>query len=206
MLAEMENYAFLTPLFKYLSQFHPLSEGFMEQHEKNCQLISVKKHKYILSPLDNNNSVYFLIKGLVRGFVKEDKKDISTWFGFEHELISAIRPAAKACNYSIEYLQALEDCQLIRIPITFMEKLCTEYTEGLHISKKILEINYYAASERAILARIPNAMERYKKMEILQPNLNRIPGRYLGSYLGIRLETLSRIRNKTTRPKSLLAS
>lgn len=146
MLAEMENYAFLSPLFKYLSQFHPLSEGFMKQHENNCQLISVKKHKYILSPLDNNNSVYFLIKGLVRGFVKEDKKDISTWFGFEHELISAIRPAAKACKYSIEYLQVLEDCQLIRIPITFMEKLCTEYTEGLQISKKILEINYYAAS------------------------------------------------------------
>ncbi|WP_231465714.1 Crp/Fnr family transcriptional regulator [Pedobacter sp. Leaf132] len=139
--------------------------------------------------------MYFLIKGLVRGFVKDGQKDISTWFVSGNEMISAIRKPNQGLRPSYEYLQALEDSELISIPYQNVDFL-SHLEETNIIRRKLLEIQHYAAAERAILARIPSAMGRFLKFESMQPNTNQIPLRYLASYLGMRLETLSRIRSK----------
>jgi len=196
MIKDSENPLFIQPLFSFLEQFHPLSEGFMDYHLKTCRYIHIKKNKFILSPIDNNNSIYFLVKGLVRGFIKADQKDISTWFGIDNELITAIRNPNQNLKPSYEYVQALEDSELISIPYQNID-LLAHFPETNLISRKLLEIHYHAAAERAILARIPTAMGRYLKFENTQLNTNRIPLRYLASYLGMRLETLSRIRTKS---------
>lgn len=188
--------SFLRPLFDYLEQFHPISAAFMAEHEKACKLIHIKKNKHILSPLDNNLSSYFLVNGLVRGFVRDGKKDISTWFSFGNELVGAIRHPHDHSNHSIEYLQALEESQLICIPYTLIDWMYAIYPEANLIGRKLLALQYHAASERSILARIPKAMGRYRQFEKSSSEINRIPQRYLASYLGMRLETLSRIRNK----------
>jgi hypothetical protein len=196
MIIDFENHFFMKPFFNYLEKLHPLSNEFMMQFEINCQLITIKKHKHILSPIDSNNAMYFLIKGLVRGFVKDKKKDISTWFGFENQIIEAIRHPDQQSNHSVEYLQALEDCDLIRIPYSTTDFLHLNYPESHVIARKILEIQYYQAAERSIIARIPNALARYLKLESMAFDIDRIPQRYLASYLGMRLETLSRIKNR----------
>ncbi|RZL63631.1 MAG: Crp/Fnr family transcriptional regulator [Pedobacter sp.] len=196
MIKDPENPLFIQPLFNFLEQFHALSEGFINYHIKTCKYIHIKKNKFILSPIDNNNSIYFLVKGVARGFIKEGQKDISTWFGFDNELITAIRNPNQNLKPSYEYVQALEDSELIAIPYQNIDFL-SHLSETNLISRKLLEIQYYAAAERAILARIPSAMGRYLKFENTQANTNRIPLRYLASYLGMRLETLSRIRTKS---------
>jgi len=58
------------------------------------------------------------------------------------------------------------------------------------IGRKILALQYYAAAERAILARIPSAERRYEKfLELNSFEINRVPLRCVASYLGMRLET-----------------
>ncbi|WP_145854954.1 Crp/Fnr family transcriptional regulator [Pedobacter suwonensis] len=192
--------SYLRPLFNYLEQFCPLSNVIKAQHERSCKLIHVKKNKYILSPLDSNASLYFLISGVVRGFVRDGKKDISTWFSLGNELISAIRHPDQQSGPSIEYLQALEDCKLICIPYTLMDFLYNNYPETNLIGRKLMERHHYAASERAILSRIPKATGRYRKLQESGLDIDRIPQRYLASYLGVRGETMSRIRSKILEP------
>jgi len=188
--------SFLRPLFDYLEQFYPLSAAFKVELEKSCKLIHIKKSKYILSPIDTNVYLYFLVSGLVRGFIRDGKNDISTWFSTGNEIIGAIRHPHQQPSHSFEYLQALEECQLICIPYTLIDLLYTNYPESNLIVRKLLALQHYAASERAILARIPKAMGRYRKLLESALDISRIPLRYLASYLGMRLETLSRIRNK----------
>ncbi|WP_431295076.1 hypothetical protein [Pedobacter sp. P26] len=72
----------------------------------------------------------------------------------------------------------------------------TKYPEANLIGRKLFALHYYAASERAILARIPKAIGRYRKIQESGLDIKRIPQRYLASYLGVRVETISRIRNK----------
>lgn len=200
MIKDSENRLFMQPLFNFLGQFHALSEGLINYHLENCSFINIKKNKFILSPLDQNNSMYFILKGVVRGFVKEGQKDISTRFGFEHELIAASRPPHQQSRHSEEYLQAVEDCLLICLPYQNIDFLYRSYPETNLISRKLLEMQYHAASERSILARIPSALGRFRKLESSHLSIERIPLRYLASYLGMRLETLSRIRTKSHVP------
>ncbi|MEH3112428.1 Crp/Fnr family transcriptional regulator [Pedobacter terrae] len=188
--------SFLRPLFDYLEQICPISNVIKGEHEKCCKLIHVKKNKYILSPIDSNAFLYFLVNGLVRGFIRDGKKDISTWFSLGNEFISAIRnPDQQTCP-SIEYLQALEECQLICIPYDLIDLLNNNYPETNLIGRKLLARHHYAASERAILSRIPKAIGRYRKLQDSGLDIDRIPQRYLASYLGVRGETMSRLRNK----------
>lgn len=197
MITSSDNPLLMKPFFNYLEKLHPLSQEFIAHHEENCQVVTVRKHKHILSPIDANNAMYFLLKGVVRGFIKDKKKDISTWFGFENQIIEAIRHPDQQSNHSVEYLQALEDSYLVRIPYSLTDTLSFHYPEWDVIARKILETQYYMAAERSIIARIPTALGRYLKLESTVFDIDRIPQRYLASYLGMRLETLSRIRNRT---------
>lgn len=194
-MSQFTAYNNILPLIKYFEKFHPLSKGFIADHILHCRQIQVKKNKFILSPIDHNASLYFVISGLVRGFIKDNDKDITTRFSFENETIGAIHHPDHTSQHSVEYLQALEDSILIIIPFALIDSVYSLYPEANVIGRKILALQYYAASERSILARITNAASRYKRFaDTKSMAIERIPLRHLASYLGMRSETLSRIR------------
>lgn len=197
MVPNPDSSSFVQPLIKYMEQYHPISPILAAHYAKQCTLLTVKKNKHIISPVDSNAALYFVVSGIVRGFIKDSDKDITTWFCFGNNIVGAIRHPDLQPNHSVEYLQALEDCKLIRVPYTLIEYAYTNFEEANIIGRKLLALHYYAASERSILARIPNALRRYRKLdETKKIDLNKLPLRYLASYLGMRLETLSRIRSK----------
>ncbi|QNN44032.1 Crp/Fnr family transcriptional regulator [Pedobacter roseus] len=202
-MPQFSAYHNILPLIKYFEQYHPLSKGFIADHVLHCRRLQVKKNKFILSPIDHNASLYFITSGLVRGFIKDNGKDITTRFSFENETIGAIHHPDQTSNHSVEYLQALEDSELISIPFALIDSVYSLYPEANVIGRKMLAIQYYAASERSILARITNAASRYQKFASTKSvAVDRIPLRHLASYLGMRSETLSRIRSKEIKPST----
>ena len=197
MVLHPQNTSFVAPLIQFLEQYHPISAAMAAEYEKNCSLITIRKNKHIVSPIDSNAALYFVKSGIVRGFIKDGTKDITTWFSFGNNIVGAIRHPDQKAYHSVEYLQALDDCELIRIPYTLIDMIYANYKEANIIGRKLLALHYFAASERSILARIPNALRRYQRLaESKKIDVNKIPLRYLASYLGMRLETLSRIRSK----------
>lgn len=197
MMLHPKNSSFVQPLIQFFEQYYPVSELLIADYEKHCSLVTVRKNKHIVSPIDSNAALYFVKSGIVRGFVKDGTKDITTWFSFGNNIVGAIRHPDHKAYHSVEYLQALEECELIRIPYTLIDATYAKYEEANVIGRKLLALHYYAASERSILARIPNALRRYRTLEESKKiDMSRIPQRYLASYLGMRLETLSRIRSK----------
>lgn len=137
-----------------------------------------------------------MAKGTVRGFVRENGVDITTWFCFGNEIIGAIRHPEDRARNSIEFLQAIEDSELICIPYVLIDELYRNFAEANIIGRRMLALQFHAASERSMLARIPKATERYRRFMEKTPKevIQNIPLRYLASDLGMRLETLSRIR------------
>lgn len=200
MLSSEPN-SFIEPLFNYFKSLSPISEELMIDYRTHCCPITVKKNKFIVSPLDHNAYLFFITSGLVRGFVRNNNKEITTRFSFENEIIGAIRHPDGLESYSTEYLQALEDCHLIRIPYSLIETVYSKFPEAHIIGRKLFAIQYYAASQSAILARIPNAADRYSMFVSKGINyIDRLPVKFQASYLGMRVETLSRIRSKIELP------
>lgn len=192
-----EDQLAISLLLSYLGQYHELSESLASEYRQHCIVSKIKKSKYIHSPLDNNLFLYYIVTGTARGFIRNSGKDITTWFAFKNQIIGTIPNLNEVGLSSQEYLQALEDCILVCIPHSFIDRIYNQYPESNIIGRKVLALQYFGASQRSILARITRASDRYKQLLLdNQILLSQIPLRYVASYLSIRLETLSRIRKR----------
>ena len=158
--------------------------------------LSIKKGKFLIKPGSETSHLYFILKGVIRAYIKEDNKEITTWINEENELITSIRAFGLDIPAE-EYLQALEETELVAIPNELTEYLYANFPEANIIGRKLLEENYRGAEERAYISRIPLAQKRYQRFIETRPGLiNRISIKYVASYLGMTLETLSRIRRQ----------
>ncbi len=183
-------------IIEFCNQIIPISEETIEFLNANCDYLHLKKNKYLSSPLDIDHQMYLITKGVVRGFIKEDGKEITTWICEENKVIGSMRRFGLDLEID-DYLQALEDTTLIAIPNSEIEKLYESSYEANLIARKVLEQNSKDAEERALLSRLPSAEKRYLRfVKTRSTLLGRIPLKYIASYLGMKLETLSRIRSK----------
>jgi CRP-like cAMP-binding protein len=188
----------ITPLLHVLGSLHPLSPGieaYLKEHVTAC---STRKRKLILKEGAVCSYIYFIVKGAVRGFIREGQKDITTWIVIENELVTSIfgidNPAP-----SIENIQALENCELLALSFDSLNELYDRFPEFNLIARKLLQRYYADAERRAFIARLTKAQNKYRHFLLLhQPLANRIPLKYIASYLGMTLETLSRVRKKFT--------
>ncbi|WP_316831602.1 Crp/Fnr family transcriptional regulator [Pedobacter aquatilis] len=185
-----------SPLISVFRNFHPLNEEIEERINQHTFPIGFKKNKFIISPVDKNKFLFLIVKGVVRGYIKDGKNEITTWIAKEGEIVGTIRNLWLQ-NDSEEYLQALEDVELIAIPHALTEYLYENFPEANIVGRKMMELYYRSAEERAYLCRISSAEKRYKRFLLSFPDLiNRVSLKYIASFLAIRLETLSRIRAK----------
>jgi CRP-like cAMP-binding protein len=98
---------------------------------------------------------------------------------------------------SKEYIQALEETDLWYITYEELQDTYSKFPEFNLIGRIITE-NYYVLSEqRSACMRQQRAPERYRFLLENYPTLiQRVPSKYLASYLGITEVTLSIIKSK----------
>jgi len=186
-----------------LSHFHPLSEGaklFLQKHSYSC---SFQKGKLLLKTGDICEDIYFIKKGVVRGFIHEGTKDITTWITADNELVSSIT-ALDSKKPSRENIQAIEDCEMLALTFDDLQNLYVQFPEFNIVARKLLQKYYQDAEGRAFIARLTNAENKYRQFLTRYGHLsNRVPLKYIASFLGITLETLSRVRKRLSLKKEL---
>ncbi|WP_029276415.1 Crp/Fnr family transcriptional regulator [Pedobacter borealis] len=191
-----KKYNNFSPLISIFKKFHPLNDEIEKRINQHTFPISFKKNKYLVSPIDRNKFLFLIIKGVVRGFIKDGDNEITTWIAKENKIVGTIRNLWIDGD-SDEYLQALEDVDLVAVPHVLSEYLYENFPEANIVGRKMMELYYRSAEERAYLCRISSAEKRYKRFLLSFPDLiNRVSLKYIASFLAIRLETLSRIRAK----------
>jgi CRP-like cAMP-binding protein len=191
-----KRYNNFSPLISIFKRFHPLNEEIEKRINQHTFPVTYKKNKFLISPLDRNKYLFLIVKGVVRGYIKDGKTEITTWIAQENEVVGTIRNLWLEGD-SEEYLQALEDVELVAIPHALSDYLYENFAEANIVGRKMMELYYRSAEERAYLCRISSAEKRYKRFLLSFPDLvNRVSLKYVASFLAIRLETLSRIRAK----------
>jgi CRP-like cAMP-binding protein len=185
-----------------LNYFHPLSEGIVNFLMEHAYVVFFNKGELLLKEGQVCEHIYFIRKGAVRGFVKEGKKDITTWITAEGEMVSSILSFERKGS-AIENMQAIEDCEVLALTLVDLDTLYEQFPEFNIVSRKLLQQYYSDAEGRAFIARLTNAETKYKQFLTRYSHFaNRIPLTYIASFLGITLETLSRVRRKLSTKKN----
>jgi CRP-like cAMP-binding protein len=194
--SKWDVYGGQSPLFMFFNAIYPISAEAGALMDRDTYPVTLERGNFLMKPGSSSALLHLVLKGVIRGYVKEGKKEITTWINEEHEIVGSIRSLGLD-RPSEEYVQAIENTELIAIPYKLVEYLYDHFPEANIIGRKILEESYRAAEERAYISRIPSAEKKYKRFLDTQPRLiNRIPLKYIASYLGMTLETLSRVRGR----------
>jgi CRP-like cAMP-binding protein len=187
----------LLQLFKYI---YPISSEIESYVIRHIFPIKVSKGKKMHLAGEICDMIYFIKKGAVRGYIKEGKKDTTTWISVENELVAPIYSFIMQTP-SIENMEAIEDCDLLAMSHRDMHHMFDLYLESNILARRLYEKYYADAEVRALTGRIKKAEKKYEYFLRTYAHLsNRIPLTYIASFLGINLETLSRVRGQKRSP------
>ena len=184
-------------LKKYLLYLYPdtnLNE--LTELVEQFSLDKFDKKQMILQAGDFSDTVYFVYEGLVRIYYTKEDKEITNWFIKENMMFAATYSILTGeANYS--NYETLEDTYVLKLKYNVLESFYAKYHSLEHLGRKIIEAYYGAFMKKTFDVLFLSAEERYSLFVKDHADLlNRVPLRYVASYLGITQETLSRLRSK----------
>lgn len=138
----------------------------------------------------------FIEKGIVRFNIPKMDYDLTFSFTFENSFVSAYDSFVMQlpCMYNME---TITDCALWQISYEDLQIIYSQTKVGEKIGRKFAELLFYSKSRREISLLESTAHERYLALLKEQPHLiQQIPLKYLASFIGVRPQSLSRIRKK----------
>ena len=192
----------LSPVIDYFNSITPLPPELVDDIIKYAVIKDYKKNEFILKAGKISNYTSWIVKGLTRSYYIKDIEDITTKFLWDGAPITSVYSyySRKPGN---ENIVALEDTTLASLHYDHMQYLYKTYPAFNVIGRVITEQYLYMLEIEVYNLRKQKAEDRYQFIVKHFPHLlQRVPLKYLATYLGINLETLSRIRGKA-RTKSL---
>ena len=181
-------------LTSFFNEICPLSEEAIVSIHEQTRAVFFKKGQSLSKPSAKNDNLFFILKGVVRGYVKHKGEDITLWINADHEMVGSI-PVLGILLPSDQHLQALEDSILVQIPQTLIEYLCEHFSEASLIGRALIEDHNRCTMEGDSIRRITSPEEKLKKFNESLPELSdRIPLEYIASYLAMPPDTLIRLR------------
>ena len=139
-------------------------------------------------------SIYWIVKGLVRQFYFKNNKELTEYMATENTICMSIESLFHETP-SHQIIQALEPTILFEIPMHELENAAIKSVNIQMLYRKILEESLIISQQRADMLRFESAQDRYQKLVKSTPQLVlRAPLVYIASYLQMTPETLSRVR------------
>ncbi|WPV01471.1 Crp/Fnr family transcriptional regulator [Mucilaginibacter sp. cycad4] len=158
----------------------------------------LQKGEYLLQEGQVCRSVALIGTGLVRYYVNEDGNEGTYYFGSEGDFV---------CDYesflpqlpSDKNIQALEDTLLYVISYDALQKIYREVKAGERLGRLGIEQVFVSVLQQLSSFYKDSPEIRYRRFLKTFANISqRVPQYYIASYVGIKPQSLSRIRKRAT--------
>lgn len=175
--------------------YGPLSPVSREALKANSNIRHYEKGTMIVKEGQYSDKLYFIVAGCARAFYLKDGKDITDWFAFENQFISAINSFFQGIP-SPHYVEVLEDTVFLEIARDKIESLSNEFHDFNTLGRIAITRTMLELQQRIVAIQFETAHQKYENLLLVYPEITqRVPLMHIASYIGITLETLSRIRN-----------
>lgn len=182
-------------IIKYLSKYINVSNELAASLNNSSLIKQVRSGSIILKEGDKYNQSYFVLKGCLRSYVIKDGNDITIDFYLDEQ---PIIPTANSNNNISDFnLECLEDSLLIVSNENIEKEITNKHPELKSLCLKMAEIMAVKLQKDFAHYKSSTPEERYKKLVEMKPDIiQRVPQYKIASYLGIKPESLSRIKKR----------
>ncbi len=177
-----------------LSNFALLSQQEIEIIVERTVIAAFEKGTVLLEEGQVPSKCYMVVEGCVREYLIKDGQDISTAFFTEGDTFT---PPSRHGEPSRHYWECIEDCTLTISSRDFGHALQAAIPRLDSVFQEIAidKLNRSKAEWSLFVSSSPE--ERYANLLLTKPYLlERVPHHQLASYLGIKPQSMSRIRRR----------
>jgi CRP-like cAMP-binding protein len=189
-------------LLELINQIADLENKEVELIKNSFKPLLLNKGEFFLKAGKINKHVGFLNKGLVRYFVYKDGEESTFEFTKQGEFIADYQSFNNKSR-SVQNIQAIEDCEILMINYKDVQNIFKTTNNGNLIGRVIIEHRFDIMVNQLLAVYMQNHADRYKHFIQSYADLSqRIPQYLIASYVGVKPESLSRIRRRFTKSTS----
>jgi CRP-like cAMP-binding protein len=183
----------------YLLNYFDFDTNDNGELEEYFEIKKYEKKDFLVKENTKSSDFFLILDGFVRTFhVSEQGEEITTEISEKGELVCSMYSLLKN-EKSFENSQCITNCLICVISEKSFEKLCIQNPNWFQLGLKFLKNDILKKEERIRGFAKLKANERYQKLLTEKPNvIQNVPIIYIASYLGIKPESLSRLRSQQT--------
>ena len=184
-------------LIKELRKEAGLTDEEIELYLSFLRIRTLEKKEHLLIAGDTCNNVAYINKGCLRRYIiDEHSQETILNFSLEDYWTGDLESFIYQ-KPTIYYVQALEKCELLLLSRENFFRANEELPKFKKFHDNKVQRNHYYALKRLSIAKSATPEEKYISLMKDQPQLfQRVPLHYIASYLGIKPESLSRLRKR----------
>ena len=179
-----------------------LEDDEIELIKESFHPLYLARGEFFLETGKINRHIGFLSKGLVRYFVYKDGEESTFEFTKEGEFIGDYQSFNNR-SASIQSIQAIEACEILTISFSDVQAIFNTTRHGNLIGRIIVEHRFDVMVNQLLSVYMQNHEDRYRSFMKNYSDLSqRIPQYLIASYVGVKPESLSRIRKRVIKGTS----
>lgn len=183
-------------LLHLINQISKLEDSEIELVKESFNPLRLNKGEFFLESGKINRQVAYLNKGLVRYFVYKDGEESTFEFTKEGDFIADYQSFNNK-TISVQNIQAIEECELLTINHDNLQNIFKTVKNGNLIGRLVIEHRFGIMVNQLLAIYMQSHEERYHGFVKNYSDLNqRIPQYLVASYVGVKPESLSRIRKR----------
>ncbi len=188
----MDPYAALS---RFLNKFILLTDADLAILKSKTKLVHFKKGQLISAAGDTELHLYFIIKGLIREYFYKANEQVTTDLIVEGTITGAVTSflTGTPSHYCLEAMEAVTAISIQKADLEELYRSGNKWEKFgrivtthflLQQEQHIIDTSRFTARERFI-----HFVEKYPEL------LQRVPQKFLASYLDIKPETFSRMKH-----------
>jgi CRP/FNR family transcriptional regulator, anaerobic regulatory protein len=187
----------LTTLYAHIAQSLTVSEDLKQIIKQYFTPLQIPKNTIIEEEGKIPQHLYFISEGYIRSlYYDNDGDEVTTYLATPEQYMASFLSLSQQ-KISTENLETITDCSLLKISREDFLKIIDQYPNFREYSLQIFEQAFSKMNQRANDLATLTAEQRYSHLINNQGNiLQNVPIQYIASFLGIKPQSLSRIRKQ----------
>lgn len=183
-------------LIQEIQKIYPFSQEEIDILQGCLVKRPISKGDHFLNPNQISRHVAFIDSGLMVHYSLHDGVEIPCNFSLEGDWMGSLKSFTSGSITEVA-IKALEDSWIREISAEQMEKLFLSSPRWLLFKNHLIqEVFFNITRHNADLAMLDGKARYYKFMREKPGLVNRVPQYYIAAYLGIKPQSLSRIRKQ----------